>query len=618
MLFGNSLKQMGRTKIKTSIFFLLIILAVTLLSLGINIWQSCNENMNEYEKIFTTVGVVNQKEDGIKVNKTWEAALKKYYYSNEPVYDTILPDSILNFEGANYILEPRQRPYYGAYCPEIYVNSLEDLKRQVGDGNKVIEFEVYEDSIPSQPVRINIKRVLWGRGETGEAWLCAHFNDSPGLLKVGKTYISFTQAVLNMHDNSDNKGLFELIVYSNPIISTQKNKKGELLTEISENQEIWTEVTDDFDESEEWQRWSSLMSGFDRFYYNTVPVVPIDKTKLLMDFYLGSANIIDGRDITEEEYRNGKKVCLISKESANINNLNVGDKINLQMYFADYDRPVSLVFHPAGGHSIDKSLLNAGGELYPVFEEGKYEIVGTYGSSKTKNPTGYECGRNQVIVPFNSIQHSDENNIKDFGPMKGYNTSFQIPNGTMTDYMEKFKSLGIDNIEITLYDGGYEKLKAGMENLKMVAFILLITSGATTMALLFFFIFLFIAKEKKRTAIERSLGMTRRECEKSMLYGMMGVISVGALFGCSAGYLIAKFAMPALTSGRIEQFSTAYSSWVNNSDKVKDVGLAATNGLTSILLFLIILVVSYSMAITVIHNNLKAEPLTLLSKRGNL
>jgi len=55
MLLKNSLKQMGRIKAKTFTFMLLIIFASTFLSIGINLWIGCNENLKEYEKVFKTI-----------------------------------------------------------------------------------------------------------------------------------------------------------------------------------------------------------------------------------------------------------------------------------------------------------------------------------------------------------------------------------------------------------------------------------------------------------------------------------------------------------------------------------------------------------------------------------
>jgi ABC-type antimicrobial peptide transport system permease subunit len=402
----------------------------------------------------------------------------------------------------------------------------------------------------------------------------------------------------------------------NAIASTQKNKNGELVKKISISSKNWTEVTDQFYETKEGQALETLTQVYERFIKHSFPVIPTNKTGLLMDFHQGNVSISQGRDITQEEYSRGEKVCIVPQGFAGRNELKVGDKINLQLYFADYNRSASLTYYPSGGINLLFTLLNAKGEAYPVFEDSNYEIVGIYsGTNQNNNPTGYEMGYNAVVIPSESVKNSDENNIADFGPMKGYTTSFQIPNGTTKEYMEKFQALGIDNLEISFYDGGYEKLASGMENLKMVALILVAVSGVTTLAILFFFIYLFITKQKKRTAIERSLGMSKKECILSMLYGILGVISLGAMAGSFLGFKITGVVMADSVGGE-ELYSTAFSNWVNNSDKMAKLSTSGTwnNPIIPILLSLIVILVAIFISFLFIKNNLRAEPLGLLSK----
>ena len=618
MLLRNSLKQMGRTKARTIVFLLLTVLTVTFLSLGINLWRTCNDNMEKYEKVFTTVGVVNQKENSVELKQSWNSARKEYTYWDEPIYDYILPISLLDFKGAGYIIKPEQRPYYGAYSPGIKIMSSKEEEYVEGKLDSIVEIVAYGDCIPSDPVKVKVKRVLHGTFdlEGTDIWLCDEFNDNPGLLEKGKTYITFIEQIPNEHKDSYMERSYEFIP-ENLTISTQRNKKGETVAGEDMLSEKWEEVTDNFYETEKVKKWENLGKAEDRFFEDTFPVVPTNKTEFMMEFNQGSASICDGRDITKEEYEEGDKVCIIHWKFAQINNLKVGDNLNLKLYYADYEKSASQIFR-ANGTVSDFGLLNAQGEEYPVFEDSNYKIVGFY--SNTVNPeaepTGYELGRNAVVIPSKSVKNSDENNIVGYGPMKGYNTSFQIPNGTTKEYMEKFKALGISNLEVEFYDGGYEKLSSGMQNLKTVAVVLVAVSGATTLAILFFFVFLFISKQKKRTAIERSLGMNRKECTLSMLYGILIIISIGAVIGSFAGFKTADFIMSKSTNMETELYSTAFSNWVNNSDKIANLSEinVSANPLTPVVVCLVVILVSFVISLIFIKNNLKAEPLELLSK----
>jgi hypothetical protein len=458
--------------------------------------------------------------------------------------------------------------------------------------------------------------VLRGRFNVGDdIWVCDHDNRSPDMLKAGRRYITSGMFLINQHSDPEPKPYYELWMYLG-IESSQTDKQGNKLSDDMADNIKWYEVTDDFYDTDIGKKLLVNVEADDRYIQNTIPVLPTNRTKLLMEFQQGEATIRNGRDITQEEYETGAKICLIPEGLAGRNDFQVGDKINLQLYLADYKRSASLAFYPSGSSSLYYSLLDAKGEPYPVFENSDYEIVGIYYSpNNTQNPTGYEIGYNVVIIPSNSVKNSDENNIADYGPMKGYTTSFLIPNGTTKEYLEKFNTFGIDNLEISFYDGGYEKLAAGMKNVRQVAIILLAVSTVTTLALLVFFIYMFVSKQKKRTAIERSLGMSRKECTKSMLYGILGVITVGSISGGVIGFLITRFAMPSSNGEEADIYMTEFSNWINNADKValSNTGTAA-NLVITLLACLLVILVSYGLALFYIHSNLRTEPLALLSK----
>ncbi len=619
MLLKNSIRQMARTKSKIVVFLLLLVLTVAFLSLGVNLWRACNNNMKEYDKVFHTVGVVNQKENAVKVEEHWDAVFDEYTYWDEPIYDSITPLSVLEFEGAGYIENPEQRPYYGAYSPNIKIWPTELEEGMIRMGGTILEFIPYEDSIPSKPVKVKVTKVYWGtiRREGEDVWLCDQFNDNPGLLEKGRTYIALTQSPLIQFEGEEYRSM-GYMVPSNLLISTQKNIYGEIIPQENVSSENWEEVTEHFFDTEEGKRWEQLIIAYDRFIKNTIPVIPTNKTELLLDFYQGNTPIAKGRDITKDEYEAGAKVCIVPQGLANRNNLKIGDKLNLQLYFANYEKSASQTYFPSGSLVTDFGHLNSEGEAYSVFENGDYEIVGIYNNTQqTNNPTGYEIGYNAVVIPSNSVENSDENNIIDFGPMKGYTTSFEIPNGTTKQYMEEFQKLGINNLEINFYDGGYEKLAAGMKNLKMIALILIVVSIVTTLAILLFFTFLFIGKQKKRTAIERSLGMNKKECTRSLLYGILGIVSIGSLAGSITGFLISDRFMKNVIDLGEELYSTSFSNWVNSTDKIIELTSAqgGTSSLVlSIILCLIVILSSAVISLLFIKNNLNIEPLELLSK----
>ena len=74
-----------------------------------------------------------------------------------------------------------------------------------------------------------------------------------------------------------------------------------------------------------------------------VPVGGTNSTNLLMAFYTGETYICQGRDITQEEYEKGERVCLISRDMVSDGDENgrnawkVGGEITLPLYCANYE-----------------------------------------------------------------------------------------------------------------------------------------------------------------------------------------------------------------------------------------------------------------------------------------
>jgi ABC-type antimicrobial peptide transport system permease subunit len=260
-------------------------------------------------------------------------------------------------------------------------------------------------------------------------------------------------------------------------------------------------------------------------------------------------------------------------------------------------------------------MLNAVGEAYPVFCEEEYTIVGLYINTGGGNFSGYNMAKNEIVIPTKSIEASVKENIVAYGPMMGYNTSFQIPNGSIEEYEKKFQKLGIDDLKITFYDKGYTELRAGLDNIKGMSLFLLVAGMIATVLILIFFCNMFIAKQKKRTAIERSLGMSKWKCTCSMISGILLITLIGSFLGGLAGFFLTDQAASAL-KGQSYYDTTYTNGFVSNSAGEEtiveyahpDIVLSLT---TSGIIVLLAILLSY----TVVTANLRYEPLELISEK---
>lgn len=612
----NSIRQMFRTPARSVLFTVLIALSTTLLSLGISLRLVSQRNLRELESSFTTIGTVQQIPNVIKTVATWNAGLESYLYFNKAVYDSEILSSVLSFDNAGYIHAPEKRPYYGAYY-EDYVRGQNEI-----DTNAhwiILEAEPLEDCVPAGPVILRVKKVLRGSVGSDEIWFCDHYNETPAPMYAGRTYIMFVQTYpVSTHAGYES---FEMEYQpAGDIESTQFDKDGVRIPDLfGSDDNGWEEVSEGYYDTPRGQRWRELEIGIDKFD-KTIPVVPTNATRLLMPFYKGEANIVEGRDISGEEYEQGARVCLIQRRFAANNRLKVGDTLPLALYYANYRESASHNFSLTGGGGFGFGLLNAQGKSYPVFEEGDYIIVGIYEATGGASYllSGFEAANNMVVIPSASVRNSDENNILSYGPMQAYNTSFEIPNGMVDTFTEAWNLQSIAGLDIRFYDKGYSRLKDGLDRMRGISLVLLLVGAAVSVLTLALFTRLFITGAKKRTAIERSLGLGRVKCAVSLLSGMLLVVLLGTSIGSGVGYLLNDSVLEKTMAANEEMmFDTTYSNWVNSADEETDAGVdLQTAGYTLFVSTgLMVLIMGTMFAVVGVYGNLKAEPLVMLSTR---
>ena len=628
MIGKNGIKQQLRMRASSAAAFVLLIMAVTVLVIGVNLWAISEENIRNYESTFTTIGLVKQTSDNMKISEGWDAGLKQYIPYGEITVDTFLPESVLDFEGANYIIPPKQRPYYWADWTNYVVRRQDEAVKAhwLNANGEIAIFEPMEDGVPKEPMRVNLIEHLWGDSIPADyRWLCDHYTEHPGMLQGGKRYIAWwnnapfghpTRTEANQKAGSESK-------LNPPLDGGQFTRQGVPFPAESHRDINWEEVTEGFFTSKAWLEWKSLMEAYDRVP-NTVLVLPVERTKLLLPFYQEEVPFREGRDITDEEYDAGELVCLLPYKLAQRNKLKVGDTVELPLYLADYRYEPSKVFMPGngmadGGSDIPYTLLNAKQEPYPVFERNTYRIVGIYNPKGGQGmlTTGLELPDNGIIVPQTSIKNSDENNIAAVGPMQSGTTSFQIPNGTIRQYMERFNKLGITNLELTFYDGGYEELKAGMDDVKSMGTLLAVSGAGAVIATILFFVLLSVQKQKGRTAIERSLGVTKNQCRLSLLSGLLAVTLPGVALGGMTGYLATDRVFTQVNLAVSENFNTAFSNLVNHADAAKEVVPSGVFPFAALWIALVVTLFILFMSLAAIQKNLRAEPLEVLSRRDS-
>lgn len=617
MVVSNSIRQLMRTPVKTLFFFALLALAIAFLLLGCNLWFIAGNNIRLIENSYTTIGTVEQKPISVERGPTtFEETMYGVigFGQNYTRYGETIPASVLDFEGAGYIIKPEQRPVYIASHPDYIISNNPYDETYFDLEHPIIEFEPHEDGITTNVIPVKVRKVLYGQLDEDEIILdhsVYNIYNASWKLDKGKTYIACLMPGPKAEDY-DAYGYIPRQV----ILSNQYTKDGEYLPDVL-NPVFgpWEEVTENFFDTPRGKRWLAVMEGFERVKH-AIPVVPVNGTKLLLPFHNGDARIVEGRDISVGEYESGEKVCLIDMNFAANNRLKAGDELRLPLYYADYFYSSIQIFPKPIPEDIIHLLINSRGEGYPAFEDSVYRIVGIYSAPRPSAASGYVLGHNAVVIPWKSVKNSDENNIFSTGPMNGYNTSFQIPNGHIPEFLSRWESLGITDLKIVFYDNGYSRIKEGLEAMKKTAVILFATGLAATFLVVALFCHLFISRQKKRTAIERSLGMDRRLCALSLLTGLMLVVIAAYVFGSIAGYLMTDIIARQRPIDSHESFDMSFSSWRATADTNVKMSVSMEGIWRGVLVTALAIPAALVYAMVSIVFNLRHEPLKLLGERS--
>ena len=567
--------------------------------------MSVQDSINRMKDSFTTIGTVTQKPDSILTEQEWDAELQKYKITERAGYTQILNEELLNSLDVAYINKVEHRPFYGAVSPDFITGTL--ARDGAYPTSSLVEFSPLENSLPNSPVKVEIKNVYWGDGEPSmvgkEIWFCDHYREETEPLEAGKTYI----ALLSMNIYGDTR-IKEEYSFEYVPAAVFPDWKPSLR---------WQEVSAGFWNTEDGALWQNLIDELNKLTFETAPVTPTENIELLSPFHDGQASIVEGESISGNEYENGSKVCLISQTFAKLNNLKVGDKIKLQMFFTDYKySTVQNVISGDGTWMFRTDILNKEGGKQDVFFESEYIIKGIYSRQSTGMDL-YELFPDEFIIPSASVPEDQVSNIIAEGPMQGYNASFQIKNGGINDFYEEFSKLPeAALLEITFDDNGYEQFASQMNHLQTIAVIILLAGLVSVIASSAFLLYSAIIKERRRSAIERALGMSWGECRTSLLTGIILLAVLAAVSGGSIGG-IANSMMLDKVSVEDEYFSSMYSRGIAASEK-KEV-FAAVN--QEIVLKSVVLAVSaevvgvFIMSLFLIRRNLKVNPIQLLGVR---
>lgn len=614
-----TVRQLLRTPVRQVLFIALMALCAAVFSVGYGLYAKNVRELEEMDSHFVTMGTFEQLPDGTE----W---VKVAYYVSDLAYDQgkvyMMEEDTLSYEYESYVYaEPitlediaglpykvpiEYRPTYLAQVNRVRDGTVLEFDRGLYVYNGIYQIAPDTDFTLQQGGEIHIRRdALFGRpygprgtvNEEGFPSYLMWMQPTPPpdtVLKKGTEYMvmtldnEFAVPVTRFHADSPYSGEYETLL-DGPVELTDgffDTEQGAILEELAGN-----------------------LTLLDSFLFS---VVPTQDMNLLMSYYQKGMSLLFGEFITDEQFQNGERVCMVPQKIASQYALNPGDELELSFVATLYGTEAAYTLYMVSGFTslYDDSLS--------VFEKETYRIAGVYydGEQERHDLASYAMPHNGIIIPSKSIANPDIN-ILSTGLMQPFTTSFLMENDDMQEFQRQVEELGLKHGKFTYYDMGYNSIKKGMDQVIALALVLFIAGAVSTVLLLTFFLFLQITRRSRESAIQVSLGTGRMRTAASLLIGVLSVIIIGTAIGIFAGkYASETVGNAAYARAEETSFSTDYSENRIQTSETDYVYSSETDTGDFILAGVMVVLAGVGLSVVFIGFSLKKEPMQLLTKGG--
>jgi ABC-type lipoprotein release transport system permease subunit len=265
----------------------------------------------------------------------------------------------------------------------------------------------------------------------------------------------------------------------------------------------------------------------------------------LLPFHQQELYLVEGRPFTEEEYKNGSPVIILSELVSNRLGVQVGDSIDLSVAVSDYPGIYNSYWVSDGFTSLTKFKIV--GITNTVNDKSWYAFVPkAAGLPASKFPIGYTVG--QAIV-----QNEDA-----------------------ADFYNRVEPTLGDRFNLTIYDQGYSTVAIPYQTILIVAKIVTLVCLLLELAVLILFGFLFVYRQRETSETMQMLGAGKTRVIGHFLFSAGFIAFFSTMTGAVTGFLLhdrlmdlvvkaadhyalidARFSNGNLTTSRVLEFSPA-------------------------------------------------------------
>ena len=237
---------------------------------------------------------------------------------------------------------------------------------------------------------------------------------------------------------------------------------------------------------------------------HSVPVLAVDSVEGMLEFASGRTQITQGRSISQEEYRDGAAVCLISETLARESGLDVGDTLPLSLYEKEKNLMPTMVgdSDPTAYYYLPQRGFQ---------QETEYTVIGLYRQSSEWGKTVASFTPNSVLTPKKSVTCAMETGSSaiEASPSGLWGTMI-LKNGTADQMESRLAENGLGGT-VTYYDQGYSNIVESLDGYTRVSRTVLCVGLALWAVVLAAYCVLLPMQESKTALRMWTLGAKRRD-----------------------------------------------------------------------------------------------------------
>ena len=287
---------------------------------------------------------------------------------------------------------------------------------------------------------------------------------------------------------------------------------------------------------------------------HSVPVLAVDSVEGMLEFASGRTQITQGRSISQEEYRDGAAVCLISETLARESGLNVGDTLPLSLYEKEKNLMPTTVgdSDPTASYYLPQRGFQ---------QETEYTVIGLYRQSSEWGKTVASFTPNSVLTPKESVTCAMETggSAIEASPSGLWGTMI-LKNGTAGQMEARLKENNLAGT-VTYYDQGYSEIVESLDGFSRVSRTVLWVGLALWVVVLAAYCVLFPLQEGKTALRMWTLGTVKRDITGSIWLSSAAVAVIGTVIALAVSIPGMSWAIGKLQELTGSELTMSVSPW---------------------------------------------------------